>query len=316
VAKIEAPQKPAGGLPSDSDTPEVFIADVADTLRERRNLIVSELQRKGITVHKKLPPPYDAAAHEDKVKQTLRQAKLSVHLLDDLGGNEIDGDDTNTYPRRQVELALEHAHSQFIWVPRELKLTKISDAKQKDLLNDLKNRQRDTAEFFNRDSPDRLPDLIIDKLNELQNDKQPQSEAVTNIPHSVLLDMHPKDEKFVHDLMGYLSEKRITAYLYPSEDDPGRNLEFLRDRLKRVGALVIFFGEVKGEWVHARLTEAIKIIYHENCPVRCCGVYLAPPDKDKQNRNFGPACNFILDNRNKFDPASVEPLLQSFGVGS
>ncbi|HEX8183915.1 MAG TPA: toll/interleukin-1 receptor domain-containing protein, partial [Blastocatellia bacterium] len=98
----------------------VFLADTADTLRKVRSRVINELEQEGAHVIRSVPPPYEAASHEQAALDEIRKADLTVHLLDSLPGREIEGDESKSYPQRQAELAIEHGRSQFIWAPHNL----------------------------------------------------------------------------------------------------------------------------------------------------------------------------------------------------
>lgn len=313
--KASLTQPPSTPAPTTERQPaaesfDIFVAEVADTQRDTRKRLVSDLERQGFTVHERFPPPYPAAEHEQAVTAAMQQSLLSVHLLDDLPGADIDGDDDISYPRKQIELGRQHAGSQLVWVPGHLDLEAIDDQRQKDLLKGLRDQERETAGRFIQVLPNEIPGAIGELLEEL---KAAQASSTDAKPLAVLLDTHIKDQMLAMEISQYLLRHNILPYINPQEDNPRRNLEALKEQLQRTKALIIFYGQVNEEWVRARLTEAMKIIIEEGYPVKAYGVYLAPPNNGKAALNLGPGI-IPLDNRNGFDPASVKPLLDSLGV--
>jgi len=304
---------PSPIAPPPDEAHGVYIAEVADSLRTIRKRVINELSQKAIKVYKTIPPPYEPREHEQAVRAAMKEAKLSVHLLDQLGGPEIEGEVDTTYPRKQAHLGMENAKFQLIWVPSNLEIPKVEDEQQKVLLDQLENGIRKEARYeFVRGMPNEIVQLIIEKMEQLKGPAKP-----AGVPSAALLDMHKKDQRFAWDLSRFLEEKNIQPYINPEDDDPESNVTILKERLKQVGALIIFYGLVSGEWVRARLAEAAKIVISENCPVNTFCIYLAPPEEGKADIRFDrPFFKLnLLDNRRGFNPDSLSPLLLSLGAG-
>jgi hypothetical protein len=292
---------------------DVYLTAVADSLRSTQKRVISDLSRQGIKVHKIIPPPYEAKSHEQAVITAMKNSTLCTHLLDELGGAEIEGDEVTTYPRKQMELGFEYAHSQLIWVPRNLKIATIEDQQQKAFLNSLENEPRKEEKFdFLRGISSEISDEIIEKLNQ-----EKKAALQVDVPSAALLDTHLKDQSFVMEMSRALIDKNILPYINPQEDDPRHNLSQLKDRLNKVGALIIIYGQVSGEWVKARLEEAVKIIVSESCPVKAFCICLAPPDEAKIDlySKYQFLNLHLLDNRQGFNLNTLEPLFNSLRVG-
>jgi hypothetical protein len=104
----------------------------------------------------------------------------------------------------------------------------------------------------------------------------------------------------------------VQPYINPEADDPSQNVKILEERLKQVSRLIIVFGNVAEEWVRARLGEAVKIAITEDCPLKACGIYFAPPRRKasdgKFNLGFLPVYQF--DSQDIADPRALLPLLE------
>ncbi|MFP5261107.1 MAG: toll/interleukin-1 receptor domain-containing protein [Blastocatellia bacterium] len=285
----------------------VFLADTADTLRKLRSRVVSELEQEGIRVIRGMPPPYDAAAHDQAVLDEIGKVDLSVHLLDGLPGREIEGDESKSYPQRQAELAIQHARSQFIWVPHTLDVKGVEDETYKGFLDRLENGPRDDSSYnFVREAPSSVTREVLEKINQLK--ASTQSPAA---PSAALVDTHFKDQLYALDLIRFLSEKNIQPFINPEEDDPRKNMKILEERLKQVNKLIIIYGSVNEEWVRARLGAAVQIAITERCPLKACAVYYAHPRKKEAaafNLGFLPVYTF--DSSDLTDPKSFGPLLE------
>ncbi len=109
--------------------PRVFLADVSDTLRAFRKRLA-----KDISGHARLldaiPPPSAREAHDRAVARALTEADLSIHLLDQWPGREVDDDESTTYPRRQADLAVGSEARALIWLPDTLAEADFEDPEQ------------------------------------------------------------------------------------------------------------------------------------------------------------------------------------------
>ena len=138
------------------------------------------------------------------------------------------------------------------------------------------------------------------------------SQAVTNVSvDAMLLDTHLKDQVHAFELGQYLLKHHVQPYINPQEDDPAKNLQLFTERLKQVGILIIFYGLVTEEWVRARLAIAVQIAVAEGCPLRACGVYVAPPRKPEAARRFSLPLLQVdwMDHTNGFNSVAVDHLL-------
>lgn len=302
------PQQPAPVALSEPAGPRVFVADVADPLASLRRRLVTELLRKGVAVESGVPPPYDPQGHASRVGQATRDALLSVHLLDELPGREIDGEPGQTYPRRQLALARGSARSQLIWVAKEFDAGRVEDEDYRASLAQLESGQRDGADYdFVRGSSTLLVPQIVEKLEQLQ--KSAGGGDATK--GAVLLDTHLKDQLYALELGRMLVERNVQPYINPQEDDPNKNLDAFEERLRHVSSLVIVYGQVSESWVRHRLGVALQLSVIKNLPIKAFYVLLVPPVKAGAAMSFqlGPVAVQLIDNSASavLDALSVAP---------
>jgi hypothetical protein len=288
----------------------VFLADTSDTLRVARKRLANELsQQEGIRVIANVPPPYEDAAHTAKIVAALAAADLSVHMLDEYAGREVEGTEGVSYPQKQAELATAHGKAPFIWVPQTTLAEAIEDETQRGFLDRLENGARGERHYdFVRGSPCSIAREVMEKIGQLR------TAATTNaapVP-AALLDTHLKDQLHAFQLSQFLLENQVQPYINPQEDDPRKNLNLFEERLKQVGILIVFWGSVAENWVRARLGAAVQIAIAENCPLQACGVYVAPPKKKGADMQLGQRLFPVelMDHTERFDPALVSRLLE------
>jgi len=287
----------------------VFLADTADSLRTLRKRVTAELQSKGIRVVADVPPPFEAATHEQQAIAAINKSQLTVHLLDSFPGREIEDAEDKSYAQRQVELSIEHARSQFIWVPKSLDLAGLEAGAYKDFLDRLENGERSDASYkFLRGLPAELPHEILDEIEAVR--RRPTAEA---LPSSALVDTHFKDQLHALDLIRYLSDKNVQPFINPEEDDPRKNIRILEERLKQVTKLIIVFGSVTSDWVRARLGAAVEIAITEGCPLKACGIYYAGARHKNTDGDFrlGLFPVYTFDAADLSNPRALAPLLET-----
>ncbi|MFQ5605256.1 MAG: hypothetical protein ACE5HS_18480 [bacterium] len=312
TAQTEAPSEPDEAF-------RVFLADTSDMRRKTFERTKNELEAQGVKVICGVPPPYEAETHAQTVSEEIKNAQLAVHLLDIYPGRPIEGETTKSYPQKQVELGIEYAKSQFIWVPDSFKLENIEeDEPYKNFVTSLENERTEKARFtFVQSRPDNLTHDILAKIEEIKLLKQKQQDPTDS---TVFLDTHEVDELFSIDLYKYLREHKIRTYLNPQEEEPKKNMHEFEERLEKVNSLLIIYGEVVKDWVIERLHAALELINSKNYPVTSYGIYLAPPKKEISEFQFYEKMHHvkIFDNSNAktFNPKLLDNFLQSLSAGA
>jgi hypothetical protein len=257
----------------------IYMAEVADSLRTVRKRAITDLEKNGYNIAYGVPPPDEAAAHENKVKEELQQANLSVHLLDQYPGREITGTPNIWYPQRQTELAFESAKSQLVWVPAETDIETVEEENYKAFLASLEKGKASAKSYeYIRGAKSTLAQEITDLAEQIK--VQQQKQQVVKEKVSVLLDTHFNDQIYALDLCKTLLENQIQPFINPQEDDPRKNINILADRIRQVSKLIFFYGQVSRDWVMERMSAALQLIITNNYPIDDFFIYLAPPHKD------------------------------------
>jgi hypothetical protein len=262
----------------------IFFGDVADSLRTARKRTITELEKKGFKIICDVPPPFEAGAHEKLVTQKLKEANLSVHLLDQFPGREIDDNEGLWYPQKQVELGLQFAPAQMIWLPAETDLNAIEDQLYKTFMSDLEGGKKPAKNIeFIRGAKSTLTQEITDLTEKL---KIQQKQPATNGKVAVLLDAYSSDQKYAWELGTSLLENQIQPFVTPQEDDPRNNSNLLGDRISQVNKLVFFYGKVEWTWVQRRVHAAMKLIINNEYPADEFFIFLLPPHKNLKEIAF------------------------------
>jgi hypothetical protein len=304
----------------------VFVADTATTLKTLRARVYSDLGREGVRVTDLVPLPPAAREHDEAAVKKIKEAALCVHLLDEVPGREIDDRPEKSYLERQAELSLEHARSQLVWVPTELtppRVEEIEDAAHKALLQRLAGGpRREGADYkFIRTLPSAISQDILAQVEQIKKRRLAAAAAsAQGGARTALIDIHLKDWQYALALSRSLLEREVVTSFNREEDSPQKNLKGFEDQLRRADLLIIVYGDVQPEWVHERLGEALKIVAGspQNCALRACGVYLAPPRKKDEEAHFKhPLLPIeVLDNTERFNPQTLDTLLSKIQVGA
>ncbi len=214
--------------------------------------------------------------------EALQGSDLSVHLFGAYASREIDGQADVTYPRRQAELAGDYARSRLIWLPGDLDLTAVEDASHRSFLENLERDQTGDGDFIRGLRAD-LAAQILDKIDLLRT----EVDAATTHGDgaSCLLVTHTKDTASMLPVAETLMAGGFKAYINQEANEPKTELELFEDRLRAVATLIIFYGQVRKEWVQERLDIAIKAAAMERLELRLA-VYAAPPKKPPDELRF------------------------------
>ena len=266
----------------------------ADMSRVKRR-VIADLEEFGITIVSGIPPPYDATDHDVRVAKALEGVDLSVHLLDDMPGRPIEGLQGKTYLQRQIELALDSAPSQLIWVPRKLDVKAAEDTAHRAFLHRLENEMQDQQAYhFIRSAQTNIVQHIQERLEQLR-----QRDDVVAEPSLCLLDTHMQDEGTAFDVARKLKDEGIRPLITQEADDPQEVMDLFERRLRKAKNLIIFFGAVSRGWVQRRIEMAVKIAVEEKWLFDLkLGVFLAPPAKTRDDVFFrvGPVSPAVFEN--------------------
>lgn len=310
LAEIAAPANGAGRKI------QVFVADVADMLQTQRDRLISDLRERGVAVLPDIPPPMENTPHEAQLLQTLTQARLSLHLLNEWAGRRIVDQKSATYPRRQLELALPSRIPQLIWVPDEVVAEKVADTVQRRLLEDLEHGGRENQSYeFVRGTFTAFAEIVLQKIAALQNQPAANGAAI-----SLLLDHQQKDQRHAFKLGDLLEEKGLQVQFNQESFNPAVSLTLFEQALQQVRNLILLFGKASPEWVRGRLKKTVQIVgeQFETVHLENIWIVLLPGGHEAAMPQLPPVIgNMIrlLDNRHSemFDPGVISPLLRLGG---
>ncbi|BBO84726.1 hypothetical protein DSCO28_52920 [Desulfosarcina ovata subsp. sediminis] len=314
LASMAATGPPSAGAHAESATATVFMADAAEPLQPFRERIIAEIKGQQGTILPAVPPPWENAPHDTYVRQVLSEARFSIHLFDQWRGRRIIDRPETSYPWEQFAIARQSQALPLVWVPPELDMANIENEGQRRFLLDCAHSHREAGHWeFVRTPQSEFINLVIEKL------AQPLAAAApaTSEP-SFLVDTHQKDQRYAFKLADYLAESGVEVDFNQESGDPLLSLNKFESSIRHVKNLIIMFGKVAPDWLHARIKLALKAICEQfQCEARCSleniWVYRVPASRDDVSLPaLPPIINIrVLDNSHSpaIDPRVAAQLM-------
>jgi hypothetical protein len=278
----------------------VFLADTALDQEPARNEIRNDLQARRITVLPQGDLPPRGNQFEQRVRECLQKADLSIHILGKDSGYVPEGRQ-RPHTWLQHDLALKHAQEapdfrRIIWLPPALDSP---DDCQRQYLDSLHSDDAVLrgAEIL-RDKLEDLKARVIESVKQIRAKREEPSRPkpievpgaakpavpakASNDPLTVYLICDPQDlqspaflalDNFLFD-RGYEPLKLCPDE--SAEDARSKHEEFLQI----CDACLIYYGAASDRWVDAKLTDFLKIRSKRQAPFRSKAVYVAPPVSD------------------------------------
>lgn len=250
--------------PGDYPRPNVFLADVSDTLRPFRKRLIKEIGEHTHVLNA-IPPPLAKDAHDQAISQVLEKADLSIHLLDQWPGREMEDYDSTTYPRHQTDLAAASHNRALIWTPDTLVDADFEDKDQKAWLAQLEQASRaGDAYQFVRGGREPFIAQVRETLAQFADQR---AGAGADTPR-FLIDIHGKEDQHYAFALAAGLAKRI----------PDLNVDFTRDAdgpdawsqfeqdVRRARDLIVLFGKVAPDWIRGRVERAYKVAFGSETP--------------------------------------------------
>lgn len=297
---------------------EIFIADVSDSLRNKRDRLEKDLTKPQVKIGPEIPPPWYNKEHEKAVMQAILTAQFSLHLLDEVAGRKITDNKIKTYPQRQLEIALELTTPGIAWIPKHIDIDNLEDKNYTVFLKNLENEPSKKINFeFIRSDYTEFVQYFTQKISQIIA----HGSTIRNTK-TILLHCHKKDQLFAFEIALFLSSKGFEIDFNQEFNDPGKSMDGFVQELERSQHLIILFGQVTIDWVLQRMQKIRQLIASENekIMIECCWIYLIPPAKDKTA--FPPFPKILkiqfIDNSESltFGPDKLRPLLDYCSKGN
>jgi len=257
-------------LNSNNKSLPIFFADVPDSLLDDRQRAMTELSDEGYTILNTFPPPYETESHDEKVIQAAQTSFLSIHLFDQFPTRKLETGSLS-YDQHQLELCQSYGSTQWIWLPAELEIKKISNTDHQEFLRDIEQRQNQSSYSFVHGNKISITRGIKEKIQELiKESERPELSMVFN---KVLLSVNQKDSDDADSLINFFGMNNIITLMDKISDNPMEKQEDFEKQLCQTGTLVLVFNRVSFDWVIQRMMIAYQYIVVNNYPVQTFAIY-------------------------------------------
>ena len=241
-----------------AEAPRIFLATPCKELKSLHQGLAAELRADGNLVVDAVPHSGDAAADTAAVRALAARADLCVHLMGDTPGKSLDGGGLlRTYPVEQLRIALESARSQLVIMP-DVEIDTIEDADYQKYLSSLTTRSYDAHRFeLVRTSKLEVKAAITANLKRQKDARQASTQgAVSGAVQTAFVDSHDIDQEVASELVTFLSQRDVEAFMQTSEGSSQDTLTQFSDNLKNYPLYILVSGKADKAWVTERTNSA------------------------------------------------------------
>ena len=260
---LVAATRSALAKPSDAaagDTLRVFLATPDQDREKLHQQLCKALQAvDGVSVFD--PVPLDEQRHAELVESLVGHADLCVHLLGANAGKRLDVDDgepLRTYPLVELEIGRQGARSQLVVITSEDRES-IDNAKYAARIDEFAKLPRDKARFeLVITDRNRIKDEVLAKVAELKSARQAAlaPSAIGAAVQSAFVDSHDVDQDSACDLVSFLSDRNVDAFMQTSEGSASNDLAKFGNSLKQYPLYILVAGKADKVWVKNRTNAA------------------------------------------------------------
>jgi hypothetical protein len=262
----------------------VYIAETISDLRPLSDQLRRELRQHGFIVFPCEASPENGARYREFVASQLGQATLSVHLLGELYGTTLEGENQST-----VEIQIEQAGliaqtgalRRVLWLPedlapREERQQRYIDTLQKDAANQANTELLKT-------NIENLKTYLLRKLAEAP--KPQPSDKPVGTPPVIYLIHDQRDVQAVDPVRDYLMT--LGYEVKPSYFDGNETelREYHQENLVQCDATIIYYGAANELWVQRKLYDLRKAFgLGRQRPFRAKAVLVGAPSNQEKER--------------------------------
>ena len=324
IKQTLAAMKPPPGAAAPASFPSqskgaVYVAETSYDLREERDKIRRELQERGYDVLPDRELPYKSPEYQEAVREGVRRARLSVHLIGASYGIIPEGAGTSSVVRLQNEIAAERsgdpAFKRLIWLPERVEPREEAQASFIEYLKTSADPQRG-AELL-QTTLEELKSVIQVRLS--GNGHRPASAAAGagRAQKKIYLICDRRDVEGVAPINDFLFERGYEVLL-PLLDDAGDDaqaVEIHKENLTCCDAALIYYGSANQAWFDFKRRDLEKVAaYGREHPLLARAVYLTG-ERTTHKQLFRTHDALVLKNFGDFTPESLSPFLDLLARG-
>lgn len=304
----------------------VYVAETTSDLDDKLGEVRRDLKDRGYLVLPSADLPYRAKDYRDKVRECLKRAALSVHLVGAQYGFVPEGEASKSNVWLQHDLAIERGadagFERLIWMPPGLSP---SDERQRRFVDYLREdpAAQKGADLLETKLED-LKTVIQEKLRQIgernsAKQRRPQAAAAAQRkaagePLRIYLICDPLDRQQPQlvALRRFLLAKGYEPMLPSESEDEAETLADHIDNLELCDACLVYYGAGSARWFDAKLKDFRKILSRRPQPVLAKAVYIAAPETPaKAEVETNEA--LVLKGGAAFAPETLAPFLGRLG---
>ncbi len=300
LAEENEPVKPKAGF-------TIYFGEINDSLVDRRDGIISELEDKGYTILKGDAASLPADVHSERTREAMDKAQLAVHLMAKFPGRKVIDEPESRYIQKQVEIGMESPTPQLIWLATDLNVAKIENEEHRSFLTSLEDGSLSVKDQeIIRSNEAELAQLIMDHAERLKKEEIVRDTNTDTL--KVLLDTHTDDFQYAFDLKKNLTNNDVRLIFNPEDGDPQENIEILYENINEAQKYIFLYGkEENNDWVDVRVKNTMKKLVEFDRYDQSIFVYLTPPHKETKDIRVAQSPMVkIVDNSNT---PSIDPVL-------
>jgi hypothetical protein len=293
----------------------IYLAETDTELDTERNDIKREFEQNGyhIIPSIELPPKATASVIEERVRDYLKSAQVSVHLFGPSYGLVPSKGASRSIARIQHEAAQawnsDPAFKQIIWIPKGLEDSEETEPQQKDFITGL----------LANSSALRRAEVLRGDIEELKSYvhnlfKPPPNTSVKLHSNgsiaSIYLLCDKNDYEETRSLEEYLIKQHCEVLPPLLEGDAEEVAQYHRDSLLLCDALLVYYSRARHPWALMRKQEVLKLpgLGRANSIAAKAFYISGEPNNDKER--FDSAEALVIKNYNGFSPDSLTPFLK------
>ncbi len=318
----------SGANQARSERLTVYVAEATSELDDKVGELRRDLKDRGYLVLPDGDLPYRAAGYKDKVRQCLKPAALSVHLVGAEYGFVPEGE-TKSNVWLQHDLAIERgvdpSFLRLIWMPGDVRS---QDQRQSEFITHL---QEDAGVQKGADlltgNLEELKTVIHEKLAEIRTRQEKAQAAAVSAAASgnggeaqkrapdeplrvyVMCDRVDRKSPSLVALRKCLLGQGYEPILPTESEDQGNALQMHIENLGLCDACLIYYGGGSPDWFEAKLRDLRKFLRGRQPPVVAKAVYIASPSSDHKDEVETLEAG-VLRGAETFSPDLLEPFLQ------
>jgi TIR domain len=316
---------PSGAVRGKPERQVVYVAETTSDLDEKVGEVRRDLKDRGYVVLPDSDLPYRAEGYKEKVRECLKDAVLSIHLVG-AGYGFVPEGETRSNVWLQHDLAMQRGDDpnflRLIWLPRDVAP---SDQRQRDFIAYLRD---DAGTQSGADllagSIEELKTVVHDRLAKIrrqqENPQRTPAAASANPAQArdpdeplrvyIMCDAADRKSPSLAALRKYLLSEGCEPILPPQSEDEGKALQIHTENLGLCDACLVFYGQGSAEWLDAKLRDLRKYLRGRQPPVAAKAIYItAPPSEHKAELETLEAMVLHEDGAS-FAPDAIAPFVQ------